>query len=212
MDITSLSSVSLARQPTINPVGRAADTGSGAAASASTTPSPDATKAAPAYISPYLSYDPTTHLLITQYRDADSGKVRLQIPAEKVVEAYRRIAAYGAAAVPNAAGVTAPVSGPLGAGTGTAGGQTTGTTGTGTGTGTGWWGTGLAAQTGNTVSGVAAATTAFDASAALMESLPPTAMAIAQASQDAAGSASLSLSLTPAPTAARAGTSATSTG
>jgi len=55
------------------------------------------------YISPHVQYDAKTHLEITQYRDPETGKVRLQIPAEKVVEAYRRIASYGAAAQTSAA-------------------------------------------------------------------------------------------------------------
>jgi hypothetical protein len=42
------------------------------------------------YISPVLSYDPRSSTVIFQIRDAESGDVTRQFPAEEVVERYRR--------------------------------------------------------------------------------------------------------------------------
>ncbi|MEI6560138.1 MAG: hypothetical protein WCO00_17205 [Rhodospirillaceae bacterium] len=47
------------------------------------------------YVSPFARYDYTSRLEILQFRNPDTGKVTLQIPPEKVVDAYRRVAAYG---------------------------------------------------------------------------------------------------------------------
>ncbi len=46
------------------------------------------------FVSPFGRYDYTSHLEILQFRDATTGKVSLQIPSERVVEAYRQTAAY----------------------------------------------------------------------------------------------------------------------
>ena len=46
------------------------------------------------YVSPFGRYDYTSHLEILQFRNAETGKVTLQIPSERVVDAYRRVAAY----------------------------------------------------------------------------------------------------------------------
>jgi hypothetical protein len=196
MDIASLSSASVISQPTGSLAGRAvgssaSSSGSSATSTSANTAGTDSPRVAASYISPSLSYDPTTHLLITQYRDTETGKVRLQIPAEKVVDAYRKIAAYGAAAIPNAAGVTAPVSG-TNTSTNTA--TTAGGLGLSSTNGaTSPWGiTGTSLTTG-TISGVAVKTAAFESSAALMASLPPTAMA-SQLAQTTLGTASGSVS------------------
>lgn len=191
MDITSLSSVPVTPQTTGSSAGRTAANGvSGAAAVANV---PDTSRIAPTYISPALSYDPSTHLVITQYRDTETGKVRLQIPAEKVVETYRRIAAYGAAAVPNAAGITGPIPGTPGT-TGSSGTATTTTGVPGSVPASGGikppWAATSNGQNTTTVTGLAVKAATFDSTAALMASLPPTALAnqVAQATLNAAAS------------------------
>lgn len=42
------------------------------------------------YISPVVRYDQAAKLAVLFFRDADTGETRDQIPAEKVVEEYRR--------------------------------------------------------------------------------------------------------------------------
>ena len=196
MDIASLSSASISSQSASSLASRtavssASSSGSGATPAGTNATRADSSRVAAPYISPSLSYDPTTHLLITQYRDTETGKVRLQIPAEKVVDAYRKIAAYGAAAIPNAAGVTAPASG-----TNTSTNTATTASGQGlssTNEATSPWGITGTSLTSGTISGVAVKTAAFESTAALMASLPPTAMAN-QLAQTALGTTSASLS------------------
>ncbi|HYE01267.1 MAG TPA: hypothetical protein VEH84_17935 [Alphaproteobacteria bacterium] len=42
------------------------------------------------FISPYLQYDQAAHIVILQVRDTSTGEVRLQYPANRVVEDYKR--------------------------------------------------------------------------------------------------------------------------
>ena len=60
------------------------------AAAAPTAAETANTAAAAGYISPFGRFDYTSHLEILQFRNSDTGKVTLQIPSERVVDAYRR--------------------------------------------------------------------------------------------------------------------------
>lgn len=88
------------------------------------------------YISPVVRYDQAAKLAVLFFRDADTGETRDQIPAERVVEEYRRAGGRSAAADASASGDS-----PTGyqrvsaAGTGNAGTADTGTTTTTVGTG-----------------------------------------------------------------------------
>ena len=48
------------------------------------------TAAGVSYVSPFGRYDYSSRLEILQFRNAETGKVTLQIPSERVVDAYRR--------------------------------------------------------------------------------------------------------------------------
>ncbi len=42
------------------------------------------------FVSPFSRYDYSSRLEILQFRDSQTGKVSLQIPSERIVDAYRR--------------------------------------------------------------------------------------------------------------------------
>lgn len=65
--------------------GSAASADSGAADSASVSAQPTGL-----YISPVLRYDQGARLAVLYFRDFDTGETRDQIPAERIVEQYRR--------------------------------------------------------------------------------------------------------------------------
>ncbi len=71
--------VSALPNPTTQP-----DTASLPAASAAPT------RVTGGYISPYLRYDQMAHVAVLFFRDTDTGETKDQIPAERVVEQYRR--------------------------------------------------------------------------------------------------------------------------
>lgn len=50
---------------------------------------PSASAAPAAYMSPLVSYDQVAQMVVIQIRDATSGEVTRQIPAQEVVERYR---------------------------------------------------------------------------------------------------------------------------
>lgn len=87
------------------------------------------------YISPVVRYDQAAKLAVLFFRDADTGETRDQIPAERVVEEYRR--AGGRAAADGAVSGESPTGyrRVSGAGTGEAGTADAGTTTTTVGTG-----------------------------------------------------------------------------
>ena len=62
--------------------------------SAAGTDAASASSGSVSYVSPFGRYDYSSHLEILQFRNAETGKVTLQIPSERVVDAYRRVAAY----------------------------------------------------------------------------------------------------------------------
>lgn len=73
------------------------------------------------YISPVLSYDPRSSTVIFQIRDAESGDVTRQFPAEEVVERYRRDPAQAPFVLPEpAAGPGGDALGPVSAASETA--------------------------------------------------------------------------------------------
>jgi hypothetical protein len=43
------------------------------------------------YVSPFITIDPTSGLVITQYRDSSTGELQQQYPSEKVVRQYRNL-------------------------------------------------------------------------------------------------------------------------
>lgn len=43
------------------------------------------------YISPFISIDPTSGLVITQYRNSESGELLQQYPSQKVVREYQNL-------------------------------------------------------------------------------------------------------------------------
>src|SRR4051812_22042368 len=46
---------------------------------------------APFYISPAISFDPITSIVIVTFRDGETGKVRQQIPPNEVLSRYRSV-------------------------------------------------------------------------------------------------------------------------
>lgn len=46
---------------------------------------------APFYISPAISFDPITSIVIVTFRDGETGKVREQIPPREVLERYQAV-------------------------------------------------------------------------------------------------------------------------
>ena len=102
MDIRSVSGF-LANRPAS---ASAASTAQTVADAAAETPETSASKTQPAsaasasdpvvvaggYISPVLRYDQSARLAVIHFRDRSSGETQNQIPAEQVVEQYRRTA------------------------------------------------------------------------------------------------------------------------
>jgi len=43
------------------------------------------------YISPFITIDPTSGLVITQYRNSETGQLQKQYPSEKAVREYRNL-------------------------------------------------------------------------------------------------------------------------
>lgn len=80
------------------PLARAGQTGRNATADAARpatganeqTAAPVAAQPAGLYISPVLRYDQSARVAVLFFRDFDTGETRDQIPAERVVEQYRR--------------------------------------------------------------------------------------------------------------------------
>ncbi len=64
------------------------------AGGATLTPNPNT----PAYISPSITFDPETGIVIITFRNADSGKVTQQIPPSEVLTRYRFVEDSG---IPN---------------------------------------------------------------------------------------------------------------
>ena len=99
MDVRALSTVAVNRQDTGGLVGRVSDgkAASSAAVANAGAGTGDASggTSGVTYLSPFARFDYTTHLEILQFRNPETGKVTLQVPAERVVDAYRRVAAYG---------------------------------------------------------------------------------------------------------------------
>jgi hypothetical protein len=46
---------------------------------------------APAYVSPSITFDPETNIVVITYRNAETGKVREQYPPPQVVDRYREV-------------------------------------------------------------------------------------------------------------------------
>ena len=96
MIIGSLSALAVNTQDIgVNPVaaGSVASVSSGSVAASASAPTSAETASATigaGYISPFGRFDYTSHLEILQFRNSDTGKVTLQIPSERVVDAYRR--------------------------------------------------------------------------------------------------------------------------
>jgi len=88
MEIRSISNIAATR-PVATP---AAPTAAEPAVAASTTPdaSERAARTSGGFISPVLRYDQMAHVAVLFFRDFDSGETKDQIPAERVVEEYRR--------------------------------------------------------------------------------------------------------------------------
>ncbi|MCW2242617.1 hypothetical protein [Azospirillum canadense] len=76
--------VSASPSPTTQP--DAASQPAGSLSAAPTAP----TRVTGGYISPYLRYDQMAHVAVLFFRDTDTGETKDQIPAERVVEQYRR--------------------------------------------------------------------------------------------------------------------------
>lgn len=83
MEVRSVSSIPVNR-PAASPV---------ASAAGNTTPpvTPAEREGAPGgFISPVLRYDQMARVAVLYFRDTDTGETKVQIPAERVVEEYRR--------------------------------------------------------------------------------------------------------------------------
>lgn len=95
MVIGSLSSIAVTRAAPSSGAAGPAPVGTPAAVDAtvsSSTAQPAAppTRVSGGYISPYLRYDQMAHVAVLFFRDTDTGETKDQIPAERVVEQYRR--------------------------------------------------------------------------------------------------------------------------
>lgn len=101
MVIGSLSSIAVTRATPSGGAAAHSPVGSLAAVDAPASPStapPAPSPTAPetssrgtgGYISPYLRYDQMAHVAVLFFRDTDTGETKDQIPAERVVEQYRR--------------------------------------------------------------------------------------------------------------------------
>lgn len=104
MIIGSLSTLAVNRQDIGGVVSQASDgqaASTAAKAGAASTADAAGSAAGVSYVSPFGRYDYSSHMEILQFRNAETGKVTLQIPSERVVDAYRRGAAVSA--VPQAA-------------------------------------------------------------------------------------------------------------
>ncbi|MBI3515763.1 MAG: hypothetical protein HY060_17140 [Proteobacteria bacterium] len=53
---------------------------------------------APAYVSPSISFDPYTSIVFITYRNAETGKIRNQIPPQEILDRYRQVDETG---IPN---------------------------------------------------------------------------------------------------------------
>ncbi len=74
-------------RPTVAPVSTPAQGGgTGGAANNGGTETPREQ-----YVSPFITIDPTSGLVITQYRDSSTGELQQQYPSEKVVRQYRNL-------------------------------------------------------------------------------------------------------------------------
>lgn len=96
MDVKAIDSIALARSAAATPRSvSSAGAGTTAVASGAAASTGDSSGAAGAssgfiYISPVVRYDQAARLAVLFYRDPDTGATRDQIPAEQVVEEYRR--------------------------------------------------------------------------------------------------------------------------
>ena len=92
MEIRSISSIAATRPVASPPAPPTEPTPAEPAVAASTTPdaSERAARTPGGFISPVLRYDQMAHVAVLFFRDFDSGETRDQIPAERVVEEYRR--------------------------------------------------------------------------------------------------------------------------
>lgn len=82
------------------------------------SPEPAATPQAnlmqpPGYMTPIIKVEPTVGLALLVVRDANTGEVQAQYPAERVVEEYRHAEAKGAAPKPAATTETKSESAPV---------------------------------------------------------------------------------------------------
>ena len=92
MEIRSISNIAAIRPVAIPTAPTSAEPAAEPAADASTTPdASERTARTPGgFISPVLRYDQMAHVAVLFFRDFDSGETKDQIPAERVVEEYRR--------------------------------------------------------------------------------------------------------------------------
>ncbi|MBP2316206.1 hypothetical protein [Azospirillum soli] len=87
MEIRSVSSIP-ANRPAAAAVASA--TAAPTNAYAARSPRPDDGQSNGGFISPVLRYDQIARVAVLYYRDTDTGETKDQIPAERVVEEYRR--------------------------------------------------------------------------------------------------------------------------
>ncbi|WP_448208710.1 hypothetical protein [Azospirillum sp. sgz302134] len=101
MEIRSVSSIAANRLPaTAAPIAPAAvpapttvpttEAGAGATNTVAPAVGTGTGRGPGGYISPILRYDQMAHVAVLFFRDTDTGETRDQIPAERVVEQYRR--------------------------------------------------------------------------------------------------------------------------
>lgn len=69
----------------------AASAGSGGSSSGNATNGDGAREQREQYVSPFISIDPTSGLVITQYRNSETGELQQQYPSAKVVREYRNL-------------------------------------------------------------------------------------------------------------------------
>lgn len=92
MEIQSISNIAATRPVATPAAPTPAELAGESAVAASTTPdaSERAARTPGGFISPVLRYDQMAHVAVLFFRDFDSGETKDQIPAERVVEEYRR--------------------------------------------------------------------------------------------------------------------------
>lgn len=84
VDTSRAAGITAAATPTVAAGSQGNASGGGGGAAGAETPRDQ-------YISPFITIDPTSGLVITQYRNSETGQLQKQYPSEKAVREYRNL-------------------------------------------------------------------------------------------------------------------------